>query len=96
MIDAASRLTLGTSMMAGSLSGDDATRVDRPAPPQQLTKREEYPMAQRRTDNDYYERMDRDEGFPLATTIRWVGIVTVTLIVAYIAVQVLSTLQAIF
>lgn len=88
--------------MAGPLSHDDTnpatTRIDRTSHsrPAVTSKEEEYSMAQRRADHDYYERMDGQESFPLATAIRWGGIIIVTLIVAYLVVQILNTLQAIF
>lgn len=91
-----------TGPLSHDTAGDATTRVQAPQPSRNTTgnandrTRKEYPMAQRRADHDYYESSNREDGFPLATTIKWIGIVTVTLIVAYVAVQILSTLQAIF
>lgn len=53
-------------------------------------------MAVKRGYEDYYERADKEEGFPLATAIRWVGIIVVTIIVAYVAIRILTTVQAVF
>lgn len=53
-------------------------------------------MATRRSDEGYYERADREEGFPLATAIRWSGIIAVTIIAAYFGMQILQTLQVVF
>lgn len=47
---------------------------------------------------DYYDDRDRDDGgaaYAIATAIKWIGVVIVTLIIAYVVLRLTGTIEGI-
>lgn len=54
-------------------------------------------MSRRRDDDRYRDYDDRDSGvaYTIATAIRWIGIVIVVVIVAYVVLRITGTIEGI-